>query len=82
MLDLLLRCRYDPTGPLKISIYSVFYYVILEMQVFFNSTSKMKLVSVGIDPDHVGITVDRYGAETIPLSHCGYRFSDYFIMCF
>ncbi len=43
---------------------------------------KMKLASVGIDPDHVGITVDRYGAETIPLSHCGYRFSDYFIMCF
>ena len=31
---------------------------------------KMKLASVGIDPDHVGITVDRYGAETIPLSRC------------
>ena len=67
MLDLLLRCRYDPTGPLKISFHSVFYYATLEMQVFLNSTSKMKLVSVGIDPDHNGFAADHVSAELFDL---------------
>ena len=37
------------------------------MQVFLNSTSKMKLVSVGIDPDHNGFAADHVSAELFDL---------------
>ena len=40
----------------------------------------MKLVSVWIDPDHLYCCTDRYVADTIPLSHWSYNFTDYFIM--
>ena len=43
-------------------------------------TWKMKLVSLGIVPDHIGFTADRYWAEMIPLSYWRYRSTDYFIM--
>ncbi len=38
----------------------------------------MKWVLVGFDPDQGRFTC--YGAETIPLSHWRYLFTDYFIL--
>ena len=68
MLDLLLRCRYDPTELLGDILFILFYYVILETQVFvYNPTLKIELVSVGIDPDHIGFTVDHVFAELFDL---------------
>jgi len=43
--------------------------VVLETQVIFlnNLTWKMKLVSVGIDPDHIGFIADHVSAELFDL---------------
>ena len=72
---------YDLTEPLEISCHWLFYFVILEtLVIFFYNPTKMKLVWVGIDPDHLYRCTDRYFAETIPLSHWRYRFTDDFIM--
>ena len=42
--------------------------MILETQVsFYNPTWKMKLGTVGIDPDHIGVTADHVSAELLDL---------------
>ena len=47
---------HDPTELLEISFYWQFYYLARnETPGFFNSSTLKKLVSVGIDPDHVEI---------------------------
>ena len=63
---------HDPIELLEVSCYWQFYYVTLEMklQVFFNSpTLKMKLASVGIDPDYIGFPADHVSAELFDLLH-------------
>ena len=68
-LHRLLRWRYDPTEPLEVSFHWLFYYVIPETkpQFFYNPIWKMKVLSVGIDPDHIGFTSDHLSAELFDL---------------
>ena len=70
---------HHPIELLEISSYWQFYYVTLEMklQVFFNSpTLKMKLASVGIDPDYIGFPANHVSVYD-PIER---DFTDYLIM--
>ena len=60
---------HDSTELLNVSFHWLFYYLILETPGFFNSpTSKMKLASVGIDPDHIGFAAEYVSTEPLKIS--------------
>ena len=59
---------YDSTELLNVFFHRLFYYLILETPGFFNSpTSKMKLVSVVIDPDHIGFAAEYVSTEPLKI---------------
>ena len=59
---------HDSTELLNVSFHWLFYYLILETPGFFNSpTSKMKLASVGIDPDHIEFATEYVSTEPLKI---------------